>query len=286
MKVRGFFDIIKQENNTMKEDKEQNKKETKEPQISPDTNKGGEIKPYDNLEVVETEEIPNTLPVITKKTESIVAGLNTPTKILEFATTLVQGKMCAFKEPADAMIALITGQEMGLGLSAVLGGIYVIEGRPSLGVHIKKAILLQNSIIYKKTRDMETYYNFVEIVNDKATLIAKGYLDEQPPNTKKKAIDTRTEYLFTRYFNTPRGIVKNTAIGMFSVQEATSAGLTEKNNWKNYLRDMLSSRAFSRGANEIADDLLNGMLSFSELADINDGVTYYIDKDGNEQIVK
>jgi len=259
----------------------------KKTEETPDTNKGEEQR-ITIIEPVVQEEIANIekKEIAIKQQEGVLHNLRTTEELLNFAGILVQAKMCQFKEPADALIALVTGQELGLGLSAVLGGIYVIEGRPSLGVHIKKAILLQNSIIYKKTRDMETYYNFVEIVNDKATLIAKGYLDEQPPNTKKKAIDTRTEYLFTRYFNTPRGIVKNTAIGMFSVQEATSAGLTEKNNWKNYLRDMLSSRAFSRGANEIADDLLNGMLSFSELADINDGVTYYIDKDGNEQIVK
>ena len=60
----------------------------------------------------------------------------------------------------------------------------------------------------------------------------------------------------------------------------------DKNNWKNYLRDMLDSRSFSRGANEIADDLLHGLYRFSELADINDSVSYYIDEAGHEQILK
>ena len=260
------------------------KEEEQEVVILPDTNKGKRA-PKQEL-VVSAEYVPDNLPVPQRKPNEVVVGLNTPDKLLNFATTLVEGKMCQFKTPADAMVALITGQEMNIGLSGVLGGIYVIEGRPSLGVHIKKGILLSNGILFRKIRDMEKYYEYVEILDGTPNVIKLGYLDEQPPNTKKKHIDTRTEYLFTRYFNTARGVIKNTAIGMFGVAEATNAGLMEKSNWVKYLRDMLSSRAFSRGANEIADDLLNGMLSFSELADINDGVTYYIDDKGHEKIVE
>ena len=221
-----------------------------------------------------------------KLINAAINSLNTQEKLLSFATLLVKGKMCSFKEPSDAVVALITGQEFGLGLTAILGGIYVIEGKPSLGVHLKKGILLSKGVMFKKVRDMEPYYEYVEIIDGVPSVIKYGYLDEQPPNTKKKHIDTRTEYVFNRYFNTPKGVMLNTAVGMYSLSEAKQAGLLDKANWEKYTRDMLSSRAFSRGSNEIADDLLNGMLSFSELADINDGMTYYIDENGHEQIVK
>tara|TARA_R110000772_G_C13310328_1_gene440512 strand:- start:41193 stop:42059 length:867 start_codon:yes stop_codon:yes gene_type:complete len=214
-----------------------------------------------------------------------INNLNTPDELYEFSKLLVAGKMCPFKDPSDAMIAIIAGKELGLSLAATLGGIYPIEGKPSLGVHVKKGILLQNNVLFKKVRDMEPYYEFVKIVDTKPSVVAHGYLNEQPKDTKKKQIDIRTEYLFTRHFVTVKGIVTNTAIGMFGLVDATSANLLAKNNWKNYFRDMLASRAFSRGANEIADDLLHGMYSYSELADLDTGITYYIDENGHEQIV-
>lgn len=242
-----------------------------------------------------------------------INNLNTPQEIAIFAEVLVKAKMCPFKEPADATIALIAGKELGLSLAATLQGIHPIEGRPSLGVHIKKGILLQNNVLFRRVRDMEDYFEYVDFnIEDKKKhderekikppekrkgykpeLIGYGYLDDLEKFTnlakyevRKRKIDIRTEYLFTRYFNTHKGVVKNTAKGIFSYSEAQTAGLLEKNNWKNYLRDMLASRAFSRGANEIADDLLHGLYSFSELADINDSVTYYIDENGHEQIIK
>lgn len=239
-----------------------------------------EEKPKQEIAVVDETQYP------TKFNESPVAHLTTPQQLLEFSTTLVEGKMCPYKTPADAMIALIAGKELGLGLAATLGGIYPIEGRPSLGVHVKKGILLQNNVLFKRIRDYEPYYEFVKMEDSKPIVVKHGYLDEQPEGTKKKHIDTKTEYLFTRYFKTPKGIVKNTAKGVFGVSDATLAGLWDKGTYKKYPKDMLASRAFSKGANEIADDLLQGMYSYSELADLKGSVSYYIDDDGHEQILK
>jgi hypothetical protein len=267
--------------------------------------------PVSEEEAYETEEIveeDNKMQIVEPQQgllNSPIKNINTLSEIHNLAEALLGGKMCSFKSVADGVITLIAGKELGLSLAATLGGIYAIEGRPSLGVHIKKGILLQNNVLFKRTHDMEPYYEFVDfnIVDaeeakklNKAytpSIIGYGFLSDLPKykalaeyEVKKRSIDTRTEYLFTRYFKTPKGIVKNTATGIFGVADAKQAGLLEKNNWKNYLRDMLSSRAFSRGANEIADDLLHGMLSFSELADVNDSITYYIDENGHEQIVK
>ena len=246
-------------------------------------------------EVIDTEEENKQLTLVESEDFNAVdiTKIKSAGHLMQLANIVVKAKMCSFKNPEDAMIALMAGKELGLGFTASLSGIHAIENRPSLGVHLKKAILLQNNIIFRRVRDMETYFEFAEDKgNEKFSTIGFGYLDELIEIAKrtnkevvKKAIDTRTEYIFTRYFKTPKGIIKNTAIGMFSISDATKAKLIGKNNWKNYTRDMLASRAFSRGANEIADDLLNGMYSYSELADINDSVTYYIDDNGNEQLV-
>lgn len=279
---------------------------------APNPEQGGKSKdlsplPINDGKVLEVEAITEeaaNLPALhnEKQTQEIqrvfnnspIDSLTTPEQILAFAETVVNAGMCPYKKPEDAVLAIITGKEMGLSLAATFGGIYAIEGRPSLGVHIKKGILLQNNVIFKKIRDFEDYYEFVDIPKEgRPSILGYGYIEDLPKykelaETKvgKKKIDVATEYLFTRYFNTYKGVVKNTARGIFRWSEAIQAGLAEKGTWKKYSRDMLASRAFSKGANEIADDLLHGMYSYSELADINDGVTYYIDENGHEQIVQ
>lgn len=221
-------------------------------------------------------------------------SLNTPAEIANFAEKLVDASMCPYKTAQDATIALITGKELGLSLAATLGGVYPIEGRPSLGIHIKKGLLLQNQITFKKVKDFEDYFEFAIIKDSKPSVIGYGYLSDLPEmqnranglEVKKKKIDIRTLYIFTRYFNTPKGVIRNTAEGMFSYQMAVDAGLTERGTYQKYLRDMLANRAFGRGASEIADDLLHGMYNFSDLADLpNSGVTYWIDDEGREHIV-
>lgn len=275
-------------------------------------NKEEDVKDNSNTpdEYYETEDAKVSTDVaISKSKEELIhtpiQNLNTLPEIHNLAQSLMGAKMLPFKTVADAVIALIAGKELGLSLAATLGGIHPIEGRPSLGVHIKKGILLQNNVIYKRTHDMEQYCEYVDFDNKAASeaaannktytpsVLGYGFLSDLPKyralsefELKKRVVDTRTEYVVTRYFKTPKGIIKNTATGIFGIAEAKQAGLLEKSNWQNYTRDMLASRAFSRAANEIADDLLHGMYSFSELADINDSVTYYIDENGHEQIVK
>lgn len=226
--------------------------------------------------------------------------INTPGQLAHLAEMIVGGNMCPYKSTSDAVIALMAGKELGLSFSATLQGVYPIEGKPSLGVHLKKGILLNANIIFRRTHDMEEYYEFVDFnpnatynENSKPSVVGYGYLKDLAKfkslckyECRKMHIDTRTEYLFIRYFTTPKGVIKNTCIGMFGINDANQANLLKKDNWKKYTRDMLSSRAFSRGANEIADDLLLGMYSVSELADMNDSVTYYIDEEGREVVVK
>lgn len=221
---------------------------------------------------------------------------NDSNKLFAFCEKIVKGTLCMHKKPEDAMIALITGRELGLGTMASLNGIYAVNGKASLGVHLKKGILLQNGIIFKKIRDCEPKYQFVEtdkdgelkFNKDKKPIIVKiGFSDEQPQNTKKSKdpVDYQTVYMFTRYFKVAGKYVKNHAYGKFSYSDAKTAELLEKDNWLKYLRDMLSARAFSRGANEIADDLLEGMLSPSEMSDTDPNIIVTIDNNGIEQII-
>lgn len=217
-------------------------------------------------------------------------------KLYEFSAKLVKANLCPLKTPEDAMLALITGRELNISVMASLNGIYNINGKATLGVHVKKGILLNNNIIFKKIKECEPKYIFVKTNKEgkvfkgsdgKPVEVYRGFLDEQPDNTKKskEPYDYETIYLFTRFFKIGNKYIKNNAYGKFSFSDAKKADLLEKDNWKNYLRDMLNTRAFSRGANEIADDLLGGMLSPTEMSDIEPNITVEIDENGIEQIV-
>lgn len=235
---------------------------------------------------------------------NILDHIKDPAKLFQLAETLVGGKLCPFKEPQDVMIALMAGKELGIGLIASLNGIYPIEGRASLGVHLKKGILLSNNIIFEKIYDYEPMFQFVEtdkdgkvvmtISKDKEgndikipSIVSIDTIDNQPPNTKKSKniVDYISKYKFIRFRKIYGEIIKTTAYGEFTYSDAQQADLLKKANYKGYIKDMLSARAFSRGSNEIADDLLQGMLSPSEMIGINNKVNYTIDEEGREIIL-
>lgn len=200
---------------------------------------------------------------------------STPARMLALGEVLVKGKMCPLKQPADVVIALLTGKELGLPFISSLSEIYPINGKPTLGVHIMKAIALKNGIIYSKTRDFEDKYMFVKVDKDgnpmmenkKPVIVKNGFLDEQPEGTKKSKIDTVTEYKLTREIKTPSGKYKEVTVrGSFSILEAQQAELLIKDNWQKYPKRMLEARAFSVAIKEIADDLLHGIMTPDELS--------------------
>ena len=83
-------------------------------------------------------------------------------------------------------------------------------------------------------------------------------------------IDFVTEYKFTRYklINGKERVFN--AISHFSFSEAQAAELLTKDTYKKYARILISHRAFTLGARDIASDLLMGVLESSELKIIED----------------
>jgi len=218
---------------------------------------------------------PSTTSLQTLSKEELVGldyeDFSTPGRMLALANILVKGKMCPLKEPADVVIALMTGKELGIPFISSITQIYPINGTPTLGTHIQKGLALKNGIIYTRTRHYEAKYMFVKVddngkpvlVDKKPVIVSNGFLDEQPAGTKKKEIDRITEYRLTRelYIPTSRRISIMVQTGSFSLSEAKKAGLLEKDNWKFYPKDMLDARAFDRAMSEIADDIKHGLKS-------------------------
>ena len=83
-------------------------------------------------------------------------------------------------------------------------------------------------------------------------------------------IDFVSEYKFTRRQVVCGEKVITHCIGHFSYSEAKQAELLDKDNYKKYTRLMISVRAFTLGAREIADDVLMGVMETSELKIITD----------------
>ena len=76
-----------------------------------------------------------------------------------------------------------------------------------------------------------------------------------------KPIDYITEYEFSRKINGK----EVTACGKFTYLEALAADLFTKDTYKKYPRILISHRAFTYGARDIASDVLFGVMETSEL---------------------
>ena len=77
-------------------------------------------------------------------------------------------------------------------------------------------------------------------------------------------VDYVTEYVFTRYVKNLGGVVKQTARSHFSFSEAQAAGFFEKDTYKKYARVMIGHRAYTLGARDIANDVIQGVMETSE----------------------
>lgn len=78
-------------------------------------------------------------------------------------------------------------------------------------------------------------------------------------------IDYVTEYEFTRYYMINGKEHAVTAVSYFSYSEAQTAELFKKDTYTKYARVMISHRAFTLGARDIASDILMGCMETTEL---------------------
>lgn len=93
-----------------------------------------------------------------------------------------------------------------------------------------------------------------------------------PPQT----YDICTEYKFERVYKDGSTKVE---ISRFTWQDAVTAGLSEKDVWQHYPKQMLDNRAFMYGARAIADDLLMGCMETLESQCISDNPIGYEDNE-------
>jgi len=140
------------------------------------------------------------------------------------------GKLLAasgyYKDAADlakAATKVLIGSELGIPPVAAMQGITVIQGKPVIAPYILAGLVRRSGV------------GRIEIV----------HIDNQ--------------YCELRAFRLESGKWVEQAPVVFDINEAKSAGLTGKDNWKNYTQDMLYARALGRCIRRYFQDVFLGI---------------------------
>jgi hypothetical protein len=152
------------------------------------------------------------------------------------------------------MVILQTGRELGFTPMMSLNNIHVIEGRPTLGVHMVAALLENAGIDYETIKDYEPIY--------------------KDPETRSGLLDYETVIRFHKTTKNGRHIKEDVK---FTYKDAVAAGLQNKSNWKSYPKQMCWNRCLIIGSRRVAPKALMGMYEHSELADVHNAEYSVVD---------
>lgn len=140
------------------------------------------------------------------------------------------------RQASQAIVKILAGQELGFGPFASMTGVNIIQNKPVLAANLMAAAV-------KRTGK----YNY----------------------RVTKHTERECEITFFE-----GGQVSGTS--SFSWDDAEKAGLTGKDNWKKYPRNMLFARALSNGQKWYAPDVFNGALVYTP-----DELGANVDEEGN-----
>lgn len=133
-------------------------------------------------------------------------------------------------KPADVAITVLYGRELGLTPMQAIQGIHVIEGKPSLSAAMAVALVKRSPLC-----------EFFDLVDSSA---------------KSATYETKR-----------RGGRKESKM-TFTIEEAQSAGLLGKDNWKKYPAAMLRNRAALALARDVYPDVVANIISDDEADDL------------------
>lgn len=134
------------------------------------------------------------------------------------------------KTAAQAVVKILAGKELGLSPIEAMNSLYIVND---------KIAVLTNTIASRMKKSGKYDYKI-------------NKLDE-------------TECSIT--FLAINGETKELGISVFTIKDAAKAGIVNKDNWKNYPRNMLFARAFSNGARWYCPDSFSSFHSVEELDD-------------------
>jgi hypothetical protein len=208
-------------------------------------------------------------------------------KMSAIAKIVSQSKLSPLKTEADVTIAIITGNQYGFPLMTSIGNIYPISGRPALSTHLHRALILKHKIFFEYIYNFEPMFDYLAKVGEKIVVKGRGTASDKLDGTilSKTPVDHITKISFERIMKQPDGKYRTMkVVSEFKMSEAASAGLLDKDTWINFPARMLDARAFNIGARAIASDILLGIYSIGELAEL-EGIPYSISASHEEKIL-
>lgn len=138
-------------------------------------------------------------------------------------------------KPADVLVILMTGSELGLSPMQALRGISVIEGKPVLDAALIVALIV-------KRRDICRYFRLVESTDTSAT------------------------------YETHREGAPEPVRLTYTIEQAQKAKLTGKDNWQKHPADMLRWRCSAKLGRAVYADLVLGLYTPDEGDEIRERV--------------
>jgi hypothetical protein len=152
---------------------------------------------------------------------------------LEAAMVLAERLRCSalvprsLKSPADVLVVMMTGRELGLGTMQALRSVHVIEGKPTLSADLMAGLCARSAVC--------EHFAVVEMTPTVATV-----------ETLRKGHPAPLRFSYT-------------------IEQARGAGLAGKDNWRKYPEQMLKARAVSIAARAVYPDLMMGIYDPDEL---------------------
>lgn len=135
------------------------------------------------------------------------------------------------KTKAQAAVKILAGKELGLSPFQSMKSLYLVNGRLAMMAEIMSYLIKKNG----------RYDYAIEKLDEKECVIA---------------------------FFSVNGEKKEIGKSSFTDKDAARAGLINKDNWKNYPRNMLFSRALSNGVRWYCPDAVCGYYTIEEVQDI------------------
>jgi hypothetical protein len=136
-----------------------------------------------------------------------------------------------FKSAQDynkALTVALIGREMGVAPATAISGIHVIEGKPSMGANLMAALI--------KRSGKYTY----------------------------RVVTNTTSECQIEFFEKVDGKFMSIGTSEFTADDARSAGVLGKDNWKKYPKSMFFARALSIGARTHTPDVFGGHAVYHE----------------------
>jgi len=160
------------------------------------------------------------------------------------------------KSQAQAVVKILAGKELGLSPMEAMNSLYMVNNH----------IAITAKIIASKIKKSGKYDYTVNKLDENECQITFFEIKE----TVKEKLGEST----------------------FTIKDAAKAGIVNKDNWKNYPKNMLFARALSNGSRWYCPDATTGFYSIEELEDIGDikkeevitidQATGEVKKDGND----